>query len=230
MKEGDFAAAEKYNKLIQDFKNYEEEINLGHIVDDYLNGNQNLANRYNSRVQSKQNKNEKTLNFIRQRYQKIFNKLKKRQEIEIENLAKQWQDAHSSIITETQNSFDNVMRTAQIVASQGKYRKAITIRDKAMQEQSEFSNTLKIKSDNYYENRMKNMISRHQAEIDELLQRMNSELNEVDIKRRISEEEAFISFNSTNASHVVGITHKFKPERNMPKSLQMQTVHPIEPL
>lgn len=224
IEDGDFEAAKEYDNQLKILQNFHEELNLAGTVHNYYQRKQVLSNNMeNNSLAYKQQIDEGKMKSD-QYFQNEFATLRLKQETELDALLDKWDAARNSFYGHQEEEYNQMMVTARLVAQQKKFDEAIKIKTLAERNMKARTKQKFKELDEQYRRQCDLLLKRQQQEINALAGRRQAEVRIFDALFEASETEALDAFLVNNASTVISIANRFKPDSFIPKSLSMQTV------
>lgn len=222
---GEFEAAEKYYNDYHDLILFEEEMGLGKIVTGYFDLNQQLSNNLEENCTAYRIRIEETQRNATERFENEFERVKKRQQEEIDDIVEEWKHSREIIARNANMDFNQAMTTARIVAQTYNFKEAQYIKKEAMKNRINYAASNSQKMDEHYKRQIEMATKRHKFELDKLISEYKIEMHTYEKMLNEAKLQAQDAFHVETAGAVVTIAHKFKAEKRMPISLRMQTVN-----
>ncbi|OHT00936.1 hypothetical protein TRFO_32234 [Tritrichomonas foetus] len=222
---GDFEAADKYFNDYNDLLLFEDEMNLGMRVADYFKENQTLSTKLENNCKQFESDIQKKIDDTQNAYQRKFEKLQRKQEKELHELSEKWQSLREESSQSAMADYQQSIVTAKLIAGQNRFKEAAAIRTQSMKLRVAATTQNNARVDEHFEKQLKLMQNRHKVELKQLIQKRNNEIRTLQIMLEEAPNQAVDCFQVENANNVVNVAKKFKTDRKVPLSLQMQTIH-----
>ncbi|OHT13530.1 hypothetical protein TRFO_03260 [Tritrichomonas foetus] len=221
---GDFELAKEYNEQVDLLKNFHEELHLAGTVHSYFENKQALSNNMGANYVAYKKQIEEGKKKSDMFFQTEFQYLKEKQEAELDALLDKWDATRNTASEHAEAEYNQMMTTARLIAQQKKFDEAINIRNLAGQKLKSRSKQRIKELDAQFRKQCDLLLQRQQQEINALAGRRLAESRLFDALAEAAESEALDVFLVNNASAVIGIANRFRPDSFIPKSLSMQTV------
>lgn len=221
---GDFEAAKEYDNQLKILQNFHEELNLAGTVHRYYQKKQQLSNNMGANSLAYKQQIEDAKSKSDQYFQGEFCVLRQKQEEELDTLLDKWDSTRNQHYGHQEEEYNQMMVTARLIAQQKKFDEAIKIKTMA-ERNMKLKTKQKFKEiDDQFRRQCDLLLKRQQQEINALAGRRQAEVRIFDALIEASETEALDAFLVNNATAVLGIANRFRPDSFIPKSLSMQTV------
>ena len=221
---GNFEAAKEYDNQLKILQNFHEELDLAGTVNNYYKKKQELSNNMGANSLAYKGQIEEAKDKSDQFFQGEFITLKKKQEEELDALLDKWDATRNEYYGHQEEEFNQMMVTARLIAQQKKFDEAIKIRTMAERNMKAKTKQKFKEVDEQFRRQCDLLLKRQQQEINALAGRRQAEMRIFEALVEAAETEALDAFLVNNASAVIGIASRFKPDSFIPKSLSMQTV------
>lgn len=227
----DFATAKELKEELDLLQNYQNEVKLAKDVYDYYENKQKLSDTMNQNIKTYLKQIEETRINLIEEYRKTFLATKSRQTNELENIITNWGDIRNSQENPGMQDYQNLLETARILATNGKFDEAIKLKEEADEKLKHHSKVNNKAIDKMYKKKCNIMIERHRNEIKALYEHRCAELGTLDSLEQAVHSQALEQFLVHNAAEVMEIAKRFPNNSLIPKSLEMQVIHskPMEP-
>lgn len=221
---GDFEAAKEYDNQLKILQNFQEELHLAGTVHNYYKKKQQLSNNMGANSSAYRQQIEDAKSISDQYFQGEFMALRQKQEAELDALLDKWDAARNEHYGHQEEEYNQMMVTARLIAQQKKFDEAIKIKTLAERNMKAKTKQKFKEIDEQFRRQCDLLLKRQQQEINALAGRRQAEIRIFDALIEASETEALDAFLVNNATAVLGIANRFKPDSFIPKSLSMQTV------